>query len=313
MPEVSVVIPAYNAWRFLPDAIDSVLAQTFRDLEVLVVDDGSSDDTPTVLARYGSRIRNLRQSNAGVSAARNLGIAKAGGRYIAFLDADDTWMPHRLAIQMKALAMHPECGVCYSAFTFVREDLTHLAVSRCDRGGASLTDLLLHGNVVGSGSTVLCQRVLFDAVGDFDSVLSQCADWDMWVRLAARTDFLYLDESLATYRQHGTNMSHDAKRLRARQHARSQAWIRHAEPAAGRALTQAVCLRAQFRVLAGSYFHARRYHDFARCAALAVALGPRQAIYMLGFPVRTMARLARRLVRLGGPHRSRDSRESPDI
>jgi glycosyltransferase involved in cell wall biosynthesis len=302
MPEVSVVIPAYNAARFLPDALDSVLAQTFRDLEVLVVDDGSSDDTPAVLARYGSQIRCMRQSNAGVSAARNRGIAEARGRYVAFLDADDTWMPHKLARQMKALAQNTECGACYSAFTFVRADLTPLVVSRCKRGGASLADLLLHGNVVGSGSTVLCRRVLFDASGDFDPVLSQCADWDMWVRLAARTDFLYLNEPLATYRQHGTNMSHDIARLeRDSLRVLDRGFALPELPPAVRSRERAAYAR-NYMVLAGCYFHAHRCRDFVRCAALAVALDPGQACYLLAFPLRAVARLGRRLVgRDGGP------------
>jgi glycosyltransferase involved in cell wall biosynthesis len=300
MPVVSVVIPAYNAARFLPDALDSVLAQTFRDLEVLVIDDGSTDATPETLARYRSPVRCIRQSNAGVSTARNRGIAEACGRYVAFLDADDTWMPHRLENQMKALAQHPECGACFSAFTFVREDLTPLAVSRREHGAASLAELLLHGNVVGSGSTVLCLRAVFDAAGAFDPALSQCADWDMWVRLAARTDFLYLDEPLATYRQHATNMSRDAARLeRDSLRVLERGFAMPGLPPSVLSRERTAYAR-NYMVLAGCYFHARRCRDFVRCAALAVAMDPRQVCHLVGFPLRSFARAARSLVRLGG-------------
>src|SRR5262245_39908172 len=104
MPNVSVVIPSYNSAAYLPAAIDSVLAQTARDLEVIVVDDGSTDDTPDVVARYGPPVRGIRQANAGVAAARNRGIAEARGRYIAFLDADDTWEPVKLERQLGELS-----------------------------------------------------------------------------------------------------------------------------------------------------------------------------------------------------------------
>src|SRR5262249_35935561 len=193
MPEVSVIIPSYNSARYLTDAVDSVLRQTFCDFEMVIVDDGSTDDTEAVVRRYGERVRYLRQPNSGVAAARNRGIEESRGRYVAFLDADDTWHQDKLHAQVAALLKNPGYLACYTAFTVVSSDLTPLCITRNKRHGKTLEDLLLRGNFVGSICTVLCERTLFDRAGGFDPSLSQCADWDMWVRIAALTEFLYLD------------------------------------------------------------------------------------------------------------------------
>src|SRR5437763_447547 len=111
MKTVSVIIPAYNFARYVPEAIDSVLAQTYAPFEVIVVDDGSTDDTPKVLAAYGNRIRAIRQVNQGVAAARNTGLAAAGGEYVAFIDSDDTWEPRKLQLQMDRFDADPDLGL----------------------------------------------------------------------------------------------------------------------------------------------------------------------------------------------------------
>src|SRR5262249_23742907 len=116
MPEVSVVIPSYNSAKYLRDAVDSVLKQTFRDFEVVVVDDGSTDDTQAVICRYVSSVRYIRQDNSGVADARNRGIEASRGHYIAFLDADDTWLKHKLEVQLTELKKKPGYRACYTAF-----------------------------------------------------------------------------------------------------------------------------------------------------------------------------------------------------
>src|SRR5262245_55236073 len=145
---VSVIIPTYNSARFLPDAIGSVLAQTFCDFEVIVIDDGSTDDTETVVARYGAAVRCIHQPNSGVAVARNRGIEEARGRYVAFLDADDTWFPHKLERQVSALDNHAQHRACYTAFTVVDSSLALLGTVRSKRVGPTLEDLLLRGNVI---------------------------------------------------------------------------------------------------------------------------------------------------------------------
>src|SRR5688572_27049916 len=122
MPQVSVVIPAFDAAPYIGAALESVFAQTFPDFEVLVVDDGSRDETPALVAAYGTRVRYLRQENAGVAMARNRGIEASQGRLVAFLDADDTWLPTKLERQMAQLTGGCPVRACYSAHTLVAED-----------------------------------------------------------------------------------------------------------------------------------------------------------------------------------------------
>lgn len=290
MPEVSIIIPTYNSAKYVTDAVDSVLDQSFSDLEVLVIDDGSTDDTESVMGRYTASVRYIRQQNRGVAAARNRGITESRGRYVAFLDADDTWLPDKLERQIAALTTHPDHQFCYTAFTLVTSDFEPLATVRSNRHGPALEDLLLRGNVVGSICTVLCERSLFETSGGFDPDLSQCADWDMWVRLAALTEFLYLDRPTVTYRQHGSNMSRNAPLL-------EQDSLRVLKKAFGlpevpdniRAKRRTAFARNDM-VLAGTYFHAHLYWDFLRCAARSVSMDLRQLTYLVGFPVRIMKR-----------------------
>ena len=290
MPEVSVVIPTYNSAQYLADAVDSVLAQTFQDIEVLVIDDGSIDETESVMSRYGAPVRYIKQSNSGVAAARNHGIQESRGRYVAFLDADDTWLAEKLEKQMRALASAAEAKFCYSAFTVVDSDLNPLRVSRSKRYGSALEDLLLRGNAVGSICTVLCERALFDMLGGFDPVLSQCADWDMWVRIAAHTEFVYVDEPLVTYRHHGGMMSRNAALLESDSLRVLEKGF--ALPGLSNSIRERrrAAFARNYMVLAGTYFHARRYRDFARCATLAVTMDFRQVSYLIGFPIRALTR-----------------------
>jgi glycosyltransferase involved in cell wall biosynthesis len=290
MPLVSVVIPSYNAARYVGAAIESVLAQTAADLEVVVVDDGSSDDTERIVRGYGPKVRYLRQQNAGVAAARNHGLAESRGRLVGFLDADDTWLPRKLERQTAALAARPELRACYSAFTAVDHDLRPLGVRRSPRVASMLEDLLLRGNVVGSICTVLCEKALFDAAGGFDRALSQCADWDMWIRLSLLTDFLYLDEPLVTYRQHATNMSRDIRLYeKDSMLLLDKAFALPGLPPEVRARRSEAYGR-MFLVLAGSYYHAGAYADFLRCSSRALAHDPRRLGHMLGYPWRRLRR-----------------------
>jgi glycosyltransferase involved in cell wall biosynthesis len=291
MPTVSVVIPTYNSAPYLREAVDSVLAQTFRDLEVIVVDDGSTDGTANVIESYGSSIGYVQQPNSGVSVARNKGVAESAGRYVAFLDADDAWLPKKLATQLEALRGARGYGLSYTALLVTDADLNPVGVRRANVHGPALESLLLHGSSMGGGSsTVLCERELFLEAGGFDSDLSQCADWDMWIRLAGKTDFLYIDEPLVRYRQHGQSMSNDPRLLeddsmRVLDKGFAMPGI---DPTLVARRRQA--LARNYMVLAGTYFQARRYRDFVRCAAQSVSRDPRRAGYLAGFPFRVAAR-----------------------
>lgn len=289
MPQVSVIIPTYNSARYVVDAVESVLAQTYRDFEVIVIDDGSTDETPEVMKRYGAPVRYLRQENAGVAAARNRGIAESSGRYVAFLDADDVWLPQKLERQINALAINYGVQACDTGYVLADTTLNPVAVKRNLRSGSTFKELLLRGTVVFIGS-VICEKEILERVGGFDPALSQCADWDMWIRVSSQTEFVYIDEALVYYRQHDTNMSRSASLL-------ELDTIRVLEKSFARTDVPSDVLQAKrsafarnYMVLAGTYFHAGMHGDFLRCAARAVGMDIRQIGYLLKFPLRVMMR-----------------------
>lgn len=198
MPKVSVIIPAYNAATWVGRAVDSVLSQTWTDLEILVVDDGSTDDTRNVLAGFSPPVQVLTQANAGPAAARNLGLARATGEYVAFLDADDYWRPEKLARQVALLDRQPDVGFCSTATELVDTAGHHLGDWPCGPAGAPMPDILfMHGTVIsGSTSGVLVRRDLVIEVGGFDTTLRGFEDPDLWIRLAARTSYRCIPEVL---------------------------------------------------------------------------------------------------------------------
>jgi glycosyltransferase involved in cell wall biosynthesis len=293
MPLVSVVIPSYNAARYVRAAIDSVLQQSFTDFEVLVVDDGSTDDTRAVVSEYGHPVRYLHKPNGGVSTARNHGIAASTGRYVALLDADDTWFPPKLERQLEAMARAPGIRLSSTGYRFVDDELRPLRDARPQHFENSFEGPLLHG-VVSSVSTLVAERTLFDEVGGFDPQLSQCADWDMWIRLGRRTQFLPVDDILATYRQHNTNMSRSVALLeRDSRRVLEKAFSDPLTPEPVRRRANRTFGR-NWMVLAGSYYHAGEYRDFMRCAVNALRLDPAQSARLLGYPFRVLSKIAHR-------------------
>ena len=290
MPTVSVVIPTYNSARYLGEAVDSAVNQTFKDIEILVIDDGSTDETQDVVRRYGASVRCVSQENKGVAVARNHGIAQSRGRYVAFLDADDVWWPEKLEKELAALEGHGEFQACHTGVQVVDGLGRPFVVAGRHDGVSTLEALLLRGNVVGTPSTVICRRLLFSKVGAFDPGLSQCADWDMWVRLATVTEFVYLDEALVTYRQHGSNMSRDPALLERDSLRVLEKGFSLPVIAASLRVKRSAAFARNYMVLAGTYFYAGYYRDFVRCAMRAVSLDARQLGYLATFPARAIRR-----------------------
>lgn len=216
-PTVSVVVPAYNAAAFVGRAVDSVLAQSWADREVLVVDDGSTDGTVAVLAAYGDRLRVLAQANAGPAAARNRGLHEARGRYVAFLDADDWWLPQKLARQVALLDGRPEIGFCSTATRIVTEDGAAAGEWPCAPGDRPLLETLFMRSAAVSGSTsgVLARRELLLAAGGFDASLRGFEDPDLWMRLAARAGYACIDEPLTVVVRTPGSVSSHLPRMRA--------------------------------------------------------------------------------------------------
>jgi glycosyltransferase involved in cell wall biosynthesis len=209
MPRVSVIIPAFNASRFISQAIESVLDQTFTDRELIVVDDGSTDDTASLVMKYGEKLRYIYQKNQGLSSARNTGIVKAEGEYIGFLDADDYWDREKLRHQVALLDSSPDTGVVYTALKVVNKDNHEIEERGCLVRGRIFFSLLTENCVVGSCSSALIRRECFEKAGTFDEMLSASEDWDLWLRIAPYYLFDFVDLPLTFYRIHEGNMHKD--------------------------------------------------------------------------------------------------------
>lgn len=222
MSLVSIVVPAFNQARFLGQAIDSALAQTHHDLEVIVVDDGSTDGTPEVCAAYvgDPRVVMLRQENAGVGAARNRGAREARGEYLTFLDADDFFLPEKCAAQAALLDSEADLAFVYCDIVPVDEDGApspepySVGESRHALHGDILPSLVLGGYF--PPHAVMMRRAVFERLGGFDPALGGHADLDLWLRAAAAGHGArYLDERLACYRSHPAGMSRDRAHMAA--------------------------------------------------------------------------------------------------
>ncbi len=201
MSLVSVIIPAYNKADYTCRAIDSVLAQTYSPIELIVVDDGSTDDTPQRMMAYGDRIVYIRKPNGGACSARNAGIRIAKGEFIALLDCDDLYLPEKIALSVKQLQSHPELGFVHTkAYLIDREDQTVGLYQRPENQiQGRIAQRLIFGNFI-CNSTVVVRRNCFEKVGHFDETIFTPADWDMWLRLAEQYPAAYLDLPLTKYR-----------------------------------------------------------------------------------------------------------------
>lgn len=209
-PHVSVVIPAYNGERFVGEAVGSVLGQTFADLECIVVDDGSTDSTAVVVEAVDDpRLRLVRQDNQGVSEARNRGIDEATGSLVAFLDADDVWLPTKLARQVSLFEDRPGLGLVVSGYSIADEALRPRLVVTPVRRHLDLRRLLmLEASGIGLSFTGVARRSLAAEVR-FDPAYSTSADLEFALRMRERAEIDAVQESLALYRVHGDQMHLD--------------------------------------------------------------------------------------------------------
>ncbi len=206
-PKVSVIIPTFNRAWILGDAVESVLAQTVNDLELIVVDDGSEDGTDRLLDVYGDRIRVRRQENRGVSAARNAGIGMARGALLALLDSDDTWLPAKLERQVTFMDAHPDILICQTEEIWVRNGRRVNPARKHRKPSGMFFERSLEMCMV-SPSAVMMRRGLIEAVGPFDESLPACEDYDLWLRVGCRFPIWLLDEPLVVKRGgHGDQLS----------------------------------------------------------------------------------------------------------
>lgn len=280
---VSVVIPNYNYAHYLREAIDSVLAQTYSEIEIIVVDDGSKDDSKEILTGYGDRVRTIFQQNQGVSAARNNGVKESCGELIAFLDADDAWLPTKIEKQVARFQADEKLG------------LVHVGVDEIDADGNSLVHrlegvegkvctvllMLKREGVLGGGSGMMVRRSVFDEIGGFDLRLSTSADWDLAYRVSERDTVGFVAEILLKYRVHNSNMhanvgvmEHDMMLAFDKAFRTNDAEIQTVKRPAYGSLHQ---------ILAGSYFVAGNYPAFVSHSIKSLYFDPRNINYFLKF------------------------------
>jgi glycosyltransferase involved in cell wall biosynthesis len=194
-PEVSVIIPTYNRGWILQEAIDSVLAQTFNAYEVIVVDDGSEDNTAEILKNYSNIIRIIHQENKGVSAARNLGIKSSSGRFIALLDSDDLWLPEKLERQTSFFRKNSGAMICQTQEIWIRKGKR---VNPC-KHHKKISGMIFEPSLslcLVSPSAVMFKRELLETVGFFDESLYACEDYDLWLRVSLKFPVYLIDEAL---------------------------------------------------------------------------------------------------------------------
>jgi len=206
-PTVSVILPTYNRGWIVEQAIDSVLGQDFKDFELIVVDDGSTDDTGQILEAYGEDLTVIRQSNRGVSAARNRGISAAVGRLVAFLDSDDLWLPGKLTRQVEFFEAHPAAVINQTEEIWIRDGVRVNPRTRHHKSSGMIFKRSLALCLV-SPSAVMIRRSLFDDVGLFDENLPACEDYDLWLRISWRHPVHLIETPLIVKRGgHGDQLS----------------------------------------------------------------------------------------------------------
>ena len=213
-PTVSVIIPAYNQAQFVSEAIDSVLAQSFKDFEIVVVNDGSTDNTEDVLKKYSGKITYIYQENKGPAAAKNKGIVASRGKYVATLDSDDIWLSQKLEMQTKHLDSNGKVGLVYTDAYMVDSDgtRTHNVTSFAQYAPFSgyVLDKLILNNFIPS-LTVMVRRTVLDTVGLFDESLLIGEDWDLWLRIASQFPIDFVDAPLGERRIHGGNITRESE------------------------------------------------------------------------------------------------------
>jgi len=200
-PLISVIIPAYNKSRLTVKTVESVLNQTYQPIEIIVVDDGSTDDTRGQLSRYADKIQYVYKENGGACSARNLGFKLSKGDYIGFLDCDDVYHPEKVQLSVNYLEDHPDDGWVHTAVDFIDED--GAIVGGCDspksRDQGRITRQLILRNYV-CNSTPLIRRSCLEKVGAFDETIFTPADWDLWLRLSTEYQVGYIPRRLTQYR-----------------------------------------------------------------------------------------------------------------
>jgi glycosyltransferase involved in cell wall biosynthesis len=287
MPRISVVIPTYNYGRFIARAIESVLGQTLVPAEIIVVDDGSADDTGAVVQGFGDRVRYVRQENRGVSEARNRGVAETAGELVAFLDADDTWEPTKLEKQVERFAADGEIGLVHCGMREFDSETGETLEMHLDGGEDDVAENLLMWDgpvVVGPGGTIMVSRKAFEEAGGFDSRLKCGEDWDLCYRIARRYKVGFVPEPLVNYRIHGAAAHHNVENMELGMGMFYEKAFATDDPEVLKLKRRAY--GNYHRVMAGSHLHAGRWGKFVEHSAKSLLNRPSNIGYFLAYPLR---------------------------
>ena len=289
MDLVSVIIPNHNYGRYLKAAIESVLGQSYPRHEIIVVDDGSTDESLEVLRSYGDRIKWFQQSRQGVSAARNRGIQESRGEFVAWLDSDDRWHPEKLARQLVAFD-RPSVGMVYCGRQLIDGEGRWLQTQQPRHSGWLLKDIaLLRWAQAPGGSTALVRRTCLDRVGGFDPSLSTSADWDFWRRIACAYEIRIVPEPLVSYRQHPSAMHRNVE-LFERDMLRAFSRMFNDPAAAAIHPLRRQCYSNLYVMVSGAYFHAGRWDRSLAYAWRSLLAWPRNTVALASFPLRRLSR-----------------------
>ncbi len=286
---VSVVIPNYNYANYVGEAVESVLRQTYNSVEIIVVDDGSTDGSKEVLSSYGGEIKTIFQDNSGVSAARNNGANQSSGKYLAFLDADDIWLPRKIEAQVKLFEENENLGLVHVGVEDIDAEGNAIEINTDGLAGRVSRELLLFERsvILGGGSGFMIRRDLFEKLNGFDLNLLTSADWDIFFRAATESEVGFVPDVLLKYRMHGSNMHGNVKRME-----------REMLYAFGKAFSDAPqeinAIKSRsygnlYRVLAGSYFRQGAYLSFLRQSGNSILRSPKNLVYFLKFPIRRLS------------------------
>jgi glycosyltransferase involved in cell wall biosynthesis len=289
--KVSVIIPNYNYACFLVEAIESVLAQTYPIHEIIVVDDGSTDNSIEVIKQFGDQIKLICQKNSGVSTARNNGVKYSSGDFIAFLDADDVWLPTKTEKQLQLLLSDKKIGFVTCGIREFDNCNRTIEINLNGQNGWKAEELLLFRPVVvGPGSTALIPRKVFEQVGGFDerSDFHGAEDWEFCYRIACATKLGFVNEVLVDYRNHGNGNHLKINRVERAMMLAYEKIFTHASEKTLKLRNQAY---GNFHtILAGSYFQAKNYPAFFSNMIKSLRFTPQNITHYLMFPTRYFKR-----------------------
>ena len=223
MPIVDIIVPAYNAARFLPSALDSVGAQTFSDWRILLVNDGSTDNTDEIVAHYqeqfGEKLKYIKQANAGLPAARNAAIRNSSSEFLALLDADDIWLPLRLEESLKSFSHRPQAGLSYGMVDLMDQDgnILQWKDRRQKNAEGWIATAIYTRRLNLPCPTITFRRQCIEDVGLFDETMRATEDRDMWLRIALKYEVRFVEKVIACYRRSPASISSDLNRMRVAQ------------------------------------------------------------------------------------------------